>query len=1461
MSRQVYAMGAIQQFRYLILGLVLFSFPWLQAYGAGEKGTTGGARLSQVRHFTPDAKGGLQGLIAEPYALKVGGGKTSVRFTVRLPGAVDTAAKVYLHRTSDRKPYVMNDEGRDGDPAAKDGVYGKSIVVDVSGLKPDACLLFEAYAQSKKGKKLSSTFKLCASAFPMQIAASDATRQVKFSDGSRAISDEILFTAAPNANSDTIRRVAKAINASIVGSIPALRLYQLKLGSQVSGSQFPELVRRLQSSPGVQAVSLNHIGTFASNDTHFPSQHGLQLMRAPDVWGSGATGSGVTVVVLDSGLDLTHADLVPSWTCQLPGNPALVPCTDTVGHGTMVAGVVAAVTGNSAGVAGVAYGSNIHSIKVNSTPNPNDPTHPFVLLADMQAAFNEAATYVGSHGAASVINASFSVQVSTFTNVTSLCQSINNAVVSGAVVANAAGNDNSNQYFYPGRCNINEPAGQPHAGQNEALVTKGRFISVANSVSQQNSDCMVNGLVGGTQDAIDSRCEGYNNASSIRIFGSNYGSWVDLIAPGARIYTTSLGGGYVEPTGTSFSSPLVAGAAAILKSCGVSLDQIEPTLKASGFPSVSFPDGTSAPRLDIYRALHRSAPTASNMSAAETFTEDTPLNLVDIVVTDANGCATVTATLTLSNLAAGTLSTATFGSVTSTFVGGVWTASGPLADVNALLAGVTFNPASHFNGSFNIATSVSDGYSPAIAGTKVVNGIAVNDVPGFVKGADQTVLEDAGPQSVSGWATAISAGPADEAGQTLTFNITGNTNPSLFSTAPAVSSAGALSYTPTGNANGTATITLRLQDGGGIANGGVDTSPPQSFVINVMAVNDVPSFVKGADQTVLENSGPQMVAGWATAISAGPADEAGQALNFNITGNTNPGLFSAGPAISSTGDLSYTPAANTSGSATITIQLHDTGGVANGGVDTSASQSFTINVTHVPVPPSGSVGIDGVRQVSAPQPSLHAITSGVSNPDGWGIDHYQWQRSDFAPPADVPVDIAGATSVDYTLAPVDIGKYMRVCVMYLDPANTQLCSGTDTVAVGDPHITAVDGLHYDFQGAGEFVVLRNSSGMEIQLRMAAVPTAPPLPDPYTGLTSGVSVNTAVAARVGQHRVSYQPDTGPNAVAGTFVLRVDGAVTALPADGIDMGDGGRVLPQAGGIQIDFPDQTTLMVNTSSWPFYGAHWLHVNVFHTSAYEGIMGARLKGSWLPRLSNGTALGSMPASLHDRYVDLYVKFADSWRVTDKTSLFDYADGTSTATFTNKKWPTENGPYVTGAVPVAKPLDRKAAELACRDVVGMNEKADCVFDVRVMGNRNLAKGHLLHQQIRLGAVNVAVRGADKLNALGELVVTATVARHATVVPKVKGLRTVPAGTVQFMLGDKALGKPVRLDAKGRATLLVSRLQLERLKEGKLAITARFLPTRDKANVFLPGVSKRLTRELVPAALRAGAIIDVPRRLK
>ena len=156
------------------------------------------------------------------------------------------------------------------------------------------------------------------------------------------------------------------------------------------------------------------------------------------------------------------------------------------------------------------------------------------------------------------------------------------------------------------------------------------------------------------------------------------------------------------------------------------------------------------------------------MSAPETYTEDTPLNFVDIVVSDVDG-GSLTVTLTLSDPLAGALNTGTVGGATSTFVGGVWTVSGPIADVNALLAALTFTPAANYDGSFTIATSVSDGVAPALTGTKAVAGTPVNDAPTLVNNAFP--ISNGGTLGLT--STNLSATDADDIADSLVFTVSG----------------------------------------------------------------------------------------------------------------------------------------------------------------------------------------------------------------------------------------------------------------------------------------------------------------------------------------------------------------------------------------------------------------------------------------------------------------------------------------------------------------------------------------------------------------------------------------------------------------------------------------------------------------------------------------------------------------
>jgi Bacterial Ig domain len=157
---------------------------------------------------------------------------------------------------------------------------------------------------------------------------------------------------------------------------------------------------------------------------------------------------------------------------------------------------------------------------------------------------------------------------------------------------------------------------------------------------------------------------------------------------------------------------------------------------------------------------------------------------------------------------------------------------------------ITFTPATDFNGQASFEYTVCDNGSPSECSEMIaivnVRMSPVNDAPSFTAGANQTVAEDSGPHSIPGWATNISAGSDDESDQRLTFEVTNNTNTELFSTQPSVAANGTLSYALAADKNGSADVTVRLKDNGGIANRGADTSAEQSFTINVTAVNDAP---------------------------------------------------------------------------------------------------------------------------------------------------------------------------------------------------------------------------------------------------------------------------------------------------------------------------------------------------------------------------------------------------------------------------------------------------------------------------------------------------------------------------------------------------------------------------------------------------------------------------------------------
>ena len=202
--------------------------------------------------------------------------------------------------------------------------------------------------------------------------------------------------------------------------------------------------------------------------------------------------------------------------------------------------------------------------------------------------------------------------------------------------------------------------------------------------------------------------------------------------------------------------------------------------------------------------------------------------------------------------------------------------------------------------------------------------------------------------------------------------------------------------------------------------------------------------------------------------------------------------------------------------------------------------------------------------------------------------------------------------------------------------------------------------------------------------------------------------------------------------------------------------------------------------------------------------MGKIPSGNWLPKLKSGAKLGPKPRDLHERYVQLYQTFANSWRVTDKNSLFTYASGKSTADYTDKDWPTFQPPcelkpsFEIPDATMLPAIPEDEAKAICQAVTEDDLFANCVLDVSATGDETFADGYLIEQRIRLSATSVqVVYGRDN----GRISIT------AIVLPLNKNGKK-PNGKVTFTVNGETVGEPVAVDSNGQASTT-----LDDLKEG------------------------------------------------
>jgi thermitase len=290
------------------------------------------------------------------------------------------------------------------------------------------------------------------------------------------------------------------------------------------GHDAASVVQELRRHPDVAWASLNRVRKAAAvpNDTRFDDQWGPQRVRADDAWDVPQASTGIRVAIVDTGVDLTHPDLSSRivYNKGFGGNGNGDAKRDhrggsSIDHGTHCAGIAAAIRNNSIGIAGITR-ANIMAMGCSSWVAAESEYY-ICCAAD---AINDAVA-----NGADVISCSFGNS----SLESSESDALDNAQDNGVVVVAAAGNDGMNV------------DSSPSQGWNDHSWTL--------IVSNTRDDDSLNG-------------------------GSNFGSAIDLAAPGTSILSTvttnyygaNANGNYANFTGTSMAAPTVAGGAAMVRS-------------------------------------------------------------------------------------------------------------------------------------------------------------------------------------------------------------------------------------------------------------------------------------------------------------------------------------------------------------------------------------------------------------------------------------------------------------------------------------------------------------------------------------------------------------------------------------------------------------------------------------------------------------------------------------------------------------------------------------------------------------------------------------------------------------------------------------------------------------------------------------------------------------------------------
>lgn len=205
------------------------------------------------------------------------------------------------------------------------------------------------------------------------------------------------------------------------------------------------------------------------SDTYYSNQWGLPKISAPSAWDTTHGDSGIEVGIVDTGIDSSHPDLAgkidKAADCTVSTNCVSVSSSvDDNGHGSHVAGIAAANTNNSLGVAGVGY--NTHLISAKVLDKTGSGYYSWVADGIVWAADN----------GAKVINLSLGGSSSSSV----LQDAVNYAWNKGAVVVAAAGNSGSSAPSYPGYySNVVSVAATDSNDQKASFSNYGSWVTVA----------------------------------------------------------------------------------------------------------------------------------------------------------------------------------------------------------------------------------------------------------------------------------------------------------------------------------------------------------------------------------------------------------------------------------------------------------------------------------------------------------------------------------------------------------------------------------------------------------------------------------------------------------------------------------------------------------------------------------------------------------------------------------------------------------------------------------------------------------------------------------------------------------------------------------------------------------------------------------------------------------------------